>query len=447
MIDWSKKLAEATDQYSAMPFMLNEAERLNRLNQQVAEGFALKETELIARLSRQSSICTDLQASISAGNLHSACTDLQASISAGNLHSVCADLQASISAGNLHAACTDIQASISSGNLRAALLGNVLEHGSTMNTVLKYGFANSDESRIDRFSTVRDILSAQEASQRHLAMCDVSAINEARSLAVSAQSSYLHATLAPFRTSVDSFASKLLYLQTLDTIKSPAYLNAFMQASTISDLFAESMRVDRQLQEATRQFSLEAVPTFSALNDYRQFLDASGFRLPHWPHVRLLTIGEKRRRFRARLNNNAEPVHVKKAKSLEHRYQLTLREILDEVMASEYGEDWAVERLPLCDCKDLLGKWQNRGGEVLDHADYFHYERIMSHPEHFETVFEAGFDDRVALSALINKARLLRSRFAHSNPFTQEDLRDLRLIWLTIETGLLALIPNYDIDN
>jgi len=190
-----------------------------------------------------------------------------------------------------------------------------------------------------------------------------------------------------------------------------------------------------------------AVPMFGTLNDYGQFLNAAGLSLPHWPHVRLLTIGEKRRRLRAMLNSNAEPVHVKKAKSLDHRYQLTLREILVDVMTGAYGEDWAVERLPLCDCKDLLGKWKKRGGEVLDHADYFHYERIMSHPEHFETVFAAGFDDRAALAALINKARSLRSKFAHSNPFTLENLRDLRLIWLTIETGLLALTADYDIES
>lgn len=340
-----------------------------------------------------------------------------------------------------------LKASLAAENQRATLLRTVQDQSSRLHAESKNWAVYSDMNRLDRFSTVSEILRAQEASQRHLAMYSSSAIDEARSIAELAQTYNLHASLDPYRTSVESFASKLLHLQTLDTIRSPAYLDAFMQASTISDIFVESMRVDRQLQEATRQFSLAAVPMFSTLNDYRQFLDAAGLILPHWPHVRLLTIGEKRRRFRVKLNNNAEPVHVKKAKSLIQRYELTLRGILDDVMASEYGEDWAVERLPLCDCKDLLGKWQKRGGEVLAHADYFHYERIMSYPEHFEAVFEAGFDDPTALAELIKKAGKLRAALLHFHPFAPEDLRDLRLIWRTIETGLLALTADYDIES
>lgn len=338
-------------------------------------------------------------------------------------------------------------ASLATEYQRAALLSAGIEQAARMNAGLKHWPVYSDENRIDRFSSVSDILRAQEASQHHLAMYSSAAIDEARRIAELAQAYNLHASLDPYRTSVEHFASKLLHLQTLDTIRSPAYLDAFMQASTISDIFVESMRVDRHLQEATRQFSLGAVPMFSTLNDYGQFLNASGLSLPHWPHVRLLTIGEKRRRFRAKLNDNVEPVHVKKAKSLVQRYELTLREILDDVMSSEYGEDWAVKRLPLCNCKDLLGKWQKRGGVVLSHADYFHYEQIMSHPEHFEAVFEAGFDDPTALAGLMKNAGNLRAALQHFHPFTPEDLRDLRLIWRAIEKGLLALTADYDIES
>lgn len=330
---------------------------------------------------------------------------------------------------------------------RTALLSAELEQAAGMNAGLKHWPVYSDEDRIDRFSTVSDILRAQEASQRHLAMSSSAAIDEAMRIAELAQTYNLHASLDPYRTSVGLFASKMLHLQSLDMIRSPAYLDAFMQASTVSDIFVESMRVDRHLQEATRQFSLGAVPMFRALNDYGLFLNASGLKLSHWPHVRLLTIGEKRRRFRAKLNDNVEPVHVKKAKSLVQCYELTLRDILDDVMSSEYGEDWAVERLPLCNCKDLLGKWQKRGGEVLSHADYFHYEQIMSHPEHFGAVFEVGFDDPTALAELMKKAGNLRAALLHFHPFTPEDLRDLRLIWRTIETGLLALTADYDIES
>lgn len=338
-------------------------------------------------------------------------------------------------------------ASLAAEYQRAALLSAGIEQAAGMNAGLKHWSVYSDENRIDRFSTVSDILRAQEASQRHLAMHSSAAIDDARRIAELAQTYNLHASLDPYRTSVESFTSKMLHLQSLDVIRSPAYLDAFMQASTISDIFVESMRVDRHLQEATRQFSLGAVPMFSTLNDYGQFLNAAGLSLPHWPHVRLLTIGEKRRRLRALLNSNAEPVHVKKAKSLVHRFELTLREILVDVMASEYGENWAEERLPLCDCKKLLGTWRERGGEVLDHADFAHYEWIMSYPEHFEAVFEAGFDDRAAMAALIKKASNLRATLLHCRPFTQEDSRDLRLVWRTIEKGLLALTADYDIES
>lgn len=338
-------------------------------------------------------------------------------------------------------------ASLAAEYQRAALLSAGIEQAAGMNAGLKHWSVYSDENRIDRFSTVSDILRAQEASQRHLAMHSSAAIDDARRIAELAQTYNLHASLDPYRTSVESFTSKMLHLQSLDVIRSPAYLDAFMQASTISDIFVESMRVDRHLQEATRQFSLGAVPMFSTLNDYGQFLNAAGLSLPHWPHVRLLTIGEKRRRFRAMVSSNAEPVHVKKAKSLVHRFELTLREILVDVMASEYGENWAEERLPLCDCKKLLGTWRERGGEVLDHADFAHYEWIMSYPEHFEAVFEAGFDDRAAMAALIKKASNLRATLLHCRPFTQEDSRDLRLVWRTIEKGLLALTADYDIES
>lgn len=340
-----------------------------------------------------------------------------------------------------------LKASLATEYRRAAMLNTAQDQFSRLHTESKNWSVYSDENRLDRFSTASEILRAQEASQRHLAMYSSSAIDEARSIAELAQTYNLQAALDPYRTSVEPFANKLLHLQTLDTIRSPAYLDAFMQASTISDIFVESMRVDRHLQEAMRQFSQVAVPMFGTLNDYGQFLNAAGLSLPHWPHVRLLTIGEKRRRLRAMLNSNAEPVHVKKAKSLVHRFELTLREILVDVMTSAYGEGWAEERLPLCDCKKLLGTWRERGGEVLDHADFAHYEWIMSYPEHFEEVFEAGFDDRAAMAALIKKAGNLRAALLHCHPFTQENLRDLRLIWRTIETGLLALTSDYDIES
>lgn len=305
----------------------------------------------------------------------------------------------------------------------------------------------SDWTRIDRFSTGNEALCAQATAQQHLKMYSSAAVEQVRSIAELAQTYTLHAALEPFRTAAEPLTNKLLHLQSLDAIKSSAYLNAFMQASTLSDIFGKSIRVDHQLQEAMRQFTHAPILPFDSLNAYRQFLDSAGLGLSHWPHHRLLTIGEKRRRFKERLKQNTESSHAKKGRTLTQRYELTLRDILDEVMVAEYGEDWAIERLPLCDCKDLLGKWQKRGGDVLDHADYAHYEKIMIYPAHFESVFEVGFNDPTELAVDIKKAGKLRAALQHFHPFTAEDLLEMRLIWRTIETGLLALTDDYDFDN
>jgi hypothetical protein len=70
----------------------------------------------------------------------------------------------------------------------------------------------------------------------------------------------------------------------------------------------------------------------------------------------------------------------------------------------------------------------------------------MSHPEHFEAVFQVGFDDPQALAELWTRAGRLRAASHHARMFTPEDLRDLRLVWLTIEKGLVALTPDCEID-
>ncbi len=301
---------------------------------------------------------------------------------------------------------------------------------------------------LDRFRAVSDIVQAQvEQDRRWRAMFSPSVLEQAQMAAKLAQTFALPTVMETFRTPVDPFADKLLRLQSFDLLRQPAYMEAFARASAVSDVLAESVRVGRELREATQAFALGSIPAFDTLAGYRNFLDAAGLRLPRWPRLRLLSAAEKRRRFKARLQEKTEPAHVKRAKTLVHRYELTLREILDAVMADAYGEDWAEARLPLCDCKDLLGKWRKRGGDVLDHADYAHYARIMSHPEHFEAVFEAGFDDPAALAALLNDAGRLRAASHHHRAFTPEDLRDLRVTWRTIEAGLLAFTGDYELES
>jgi len=345
------------------------------------------------------------------------------------------------------AASTALGTTLAEEYRRATLLDYDLERAAGIQAGMKHLMNFPDDTRLDRFSTASDFFRVQAANQGYLANYSPLAIDEARSIAEFAQTRILHASLDPFRTSIEPFVGKLLHLQTLETIRPPAYLDAFIQTSTVSDMFNESLRVDSQLQAAIRQFALVSVPEFGILDDYRRFLDAAGLRLSHWPHVRLLTIGEKRRRFRNRLSSNTEPVHAKRARTLVQRYEVTLRDVLNDAMTSEYGDDWAMERLPLCNCKDLLGKWQKRGGEVLNHADYFHYAYIMSYPEHFNAVFAVGFDDPTTLAELIKRAGNLRAALQHFHPFTPKDVRDLRLVWRTIETGLLALTADYDISS
>lgn len=296
------------------------------------------------------------------------------------------------------------------------------------------------------FSGLGD-LSGAAGAMAHLGLVDQSLLDRALATARFAESFALPSALEAFRTSEESLAFKLLGLPDFSSIdQRPEYLDAFVQVSAVSDALAQSSGIHSATWEAVQSLGLAAMPTFDTLAGYRGFFDAAGLTLPRWPRVRLLTAAEKRRRIKARLKANAEPAHVKKAKSLVHGYERVLREIIDAAMAEAYGEDWPNARLPLCECKDLLGKWRNRGGDVLDHADYAHYERIMGHPEHFDMLFEVAFDNPEELVALLNRAGRLRAASHHAREFTPEDLRDLRLTWRTLEAGLVALTDDYVVE-
>ena len=304
--------------------------------------------------------------------------------------------------------------------------------------------------RIDGLSAI--MRAQEEADRLYRAAFSPAFVDRAESIAQLAAGYALPSVLEGFRTPTDSFVDRILRMSdpglgvTAFALSERPQIEAFARASAMADMFAESERLTRGVREAVGVFSITDMPQFANLEGYRHFLDAAGLRLSHWPRRRLLTMAEKRRRLKARLQANSAPPHVKRAKTLVHRYELTLREILDAVMAETYGEDWPDERLPLCDCKDLLGKWKNRGGEVLDHADYTHYARIMSHPEHFQAIFEAGFDDPEAVFDLLKQAGKLRAASLHAHLFTPDDLKALRLTWNQIETGLLALTPDFDLE-
>lgn len=286
-------------------------------------------------------------------------------------------------------------------------------------------------------------LRARDLFPRHV-------IDQAHRFSELSQAFALPSALEPFRTPDYLVVDRILRLSRPELGFTPSFLNApatvaaFTKASAVADMFDETDRLTRGVREAAGLFSITEMPELASLAKYRTFLDAAGLQLGRWPRRRLLTMAEKRRRLKARLQANAAPPHVKKAKTLVHRYELTLREVLDAVMAETYGEHWPRERLPLCDCKDLLKKWEKRGGDVLEHADYAHYARIMSYPEHFEAIFEAGFDDPAAVFELLKAAGDLRAASHHARTFTPEDLKDLRLTWKQIETGLVALTPDFE---
>lgn len=267
-----------------------------------------------------------------------------------------------------------------------------------------------------------------------------------RTIAERASGLALPSALDVYRLSTQALADRLTLLDATRIEHDRVAIEAFARGAAASNALALASRVDRSLLDATQAFSRTVLPDLGSWAAHRAFLDASGLWLPRWPRVRLLTTAEKRRRFKARLQRNTEAAHVKRAKSLVHRYERVLREIIDAAMAAEYGEDWAEQRLPLCGCKTLLGRAASKGGEPLDHADYAHYRDIMSHPDHHSRVFSAAFDDPAVLVTLIGDAGRLRARSHHAGDFTPDDLRDLRLVWRTIEAGLLALTEDFTVD-
>ncbi len=66
-------------------------------------------------------------------------------------------------------------------------------------------------------------------------------------------------------------------------------IEAIARASAMADMFAESDRLTRGVREAVGVFSIMDMPQFANLGGYRNFLDAAGLRLSHWPRRRLLT--------------------------------------------------------------------------------------------------------------------------------------------------------------
>ena len=263
----------------------------------------------------------------------------------------------------------------------------------------------------------------------------------------------LNIKLTPF---LDSYRTEQLILRDRILIgqqnawwNDASLLPSFTQASALADSIAAVSRVNRAILESSRLFNETAMPVLSALAEYRQFFDSAGLLLPRWPRVKRLDERDKNRQFAQRLRQNKPSIYIRKATTLFHQYERVLRQIINAVMEDQYGEEWAVERLPLCGCKDLLGKWQKAGyGEVLDFADYHHYKMIMNYAEHFEHIFGRAFDDPEILTTLVTTAAKYRGDTHHArDTFGPSDLLDLRVTWNTLRSGLIALMPDYELDN
>jgi|GEM_PF-1505112 len=188
----------------------------------------------------------------------------------------------------------------------------------------------------------------------------------------------------------------------------------------------------------------ESLIGFKSLRQATQFLEISG--LWRTPRFRVLTRQDKQRRVSFLLRQSAPPSPVRKAHGLIHRHEKILRVMIENGMERIYGADWSRERLPLCDCKKLLGKTLGGDESILDHADCRHYADIMCHPDHFASLFSTGYEDIDDLRAMIQRLGQLRATASHARTFTVEDLRELTLLWRTMAKGFVELIDDVEMD-
>lgn len=221
-------------------------------------------------------------------------------------------------------------------------------------------------------------------------------------------------------------------------------LDALNEHSALSGMFDEISIVGQGQWQAIESVLSDPLIGLDTVRQAREFLDIAG--LLRFPRFRTLTLQEKRRRVKRLIRENALPAPVKKAQGLVHRYEKLLRVLIAQCMEDAYGEDWAEARLPLCECKKLLGKTLEGDESVLDHADYKHYELIMCHDEHFETVFAVGYTDIDELRRTIARLGQLRARSHHGRTFTAEDLRELTTLWRAMEAGFEGLIDEVVIE-
>jgi len=215
--------------------------------------------------------------------------------------------------------------------------------------------------------------------------------------------------------------------------------------SALSTMFDRIDVVGREAWSAIDSVLSDRLRDLHTVRQARELLNISG--LLRAPRYRILTRKEKRRHIRLLIKDNAMPAPVRKAQGLVHRNEKVLRVLIAQCLEEAYGEDWVNERLPQCGCKSLLGRARDEDESVLDCADYKHYELIMCHDEHFETVFAAAYEDVEELRHMIIRLGQLRARSHHGRTFTPEDYRELATLWRAMEAGFEGLIDDVVIDS
>lgn len=288
-----------------------------------------------------------------------------------------------------------------------------------------------------------------ERQKRFSALTMRASVEQALSAAERASCYALPDALELYRSPTNLLATRLSAVQSTSWWQEARHLDAFTLASSMADALHHA-GFHESVEKAVQAFTTSPIPELSTLSQHRAFLDAAGLALPRWPRWRILSRSEKRARLGEKLRRYAPSAYVLKAQSLVHRHELALRDAIDCIMTVAFGEEWWIERLPACDCKDLLGRWKKRGGNVLDHADYAHYALIMCHPDHHGAGFDVGFPDRDALGRLLSDAGELRAASHHPRHeaarFTAKDLRNLRIVWVAIKEGLTSLEPDEEFD-
>ena len=250
--------------------------------------------------------------------------------------------------------------------------------------------------------------------------------------------------LERYRLSDTALSSQIVEAKKLAWFDAPR-IAALNSHAAMSDLLDTTKIIGHGTLSAVNEFLSE--PSYlHSVRQVSQLMEVS--KLLRLPRYRILTRDEKAGRIRVLVKNSAPSAHARRAHSFIHRYESVLRFVLADCMERAYGEDWAASRLPLCGCKNLLGKGKtlDEGETILDRADFTHYANIMCDSEHFDNVFSAGFDDPEELRQMIIRVGNLRARSHHARTFTPEHYRELVTLLRTIEAGLSGLIEEIEID-